>query len=64
MKYVVCGTATVVGKTYGEKIDADELEGVNVDALIVGGHIKPATATTTTTSTTTTKADEADDPKD
>lgn len=42
MEYVICGTARVAGKSYGDRLTADELAGTNVAALIEGGHIKPA----------------------
>lgn len=41
MSYVVCGTATVAGKTLGETLSDEELATANVPALIEGGHIKP-----------------------
>lgn len=42
MKYVV-QAGTIAGKTEGETLTDEELASANVHALIIGGHIKPAT---------------------
>ena len=43
MKYKVI-SARLAGSEPGDELDASALEGVNVEALVAGGHIKPTTA--------------------
>lgn len=38
--YEVVGDSTVAGKSKGDTVELDE--SVNVDALVWGGHVKPA----------------------
>jgi len=54
MRYEIIGTTKVAGKDPGEIVTDDDLASANVHALIVGGHIAPAT-------TSKPKAEEADD---
>ena len=35
----------IAGKAVGDTITLAELEGINIDALVLGGHIEPANIT-------------------
>ena len=41
--YKVIGDSLVAGKSKGETLSSDDLQGVNVDYLIENGHIAPET---------------------
>jgi len=54
-RYKISGPRPIAGKQPGEVVTADDLAGCNLDALLQGGHLTPAT---------TTKATKAVDPEE
>lgn len=43
--YKITSHRQVAGKNAGETVTFDELTGCNIDALVQGGHLTPATTT-------------------
>ena len=44
-KFKVSGPRPIAGKKPGETVTVDDLAGCNIDALLQGGHLTPATPT-------------------
>ena len=44
-KFKISGPRPLAGKKPGETVTIDDLAGCNIDALLQGGHLTPATAT-------------------
>jgi hypothetical protein len=43
--YKIVGTRSVAGRTPGDVVSADDLDGVNLTALIESGHLAPTNNT-------------------
>lgn len=56
MQYLIVGHRCVAGHQPGETVTSDELDGTDVAALLLAGHIAPAKAGKAASA----KADEAD----
>ena len=59
--YQIVGHRTVAGHQPGETVTLDELDGNDVTALLLAGHLAPIKAGKSATSA---KADEAEPPKE
>ena len=44
-KFKISGPRPLAGKKPGETVTIDDLAGCNIDALLQGGHLTPATPT-------------------
>jgi len=44
-KFKISGPRPLAGKKPGETVTVDDLAGCNIDALLQGGHLTPATPT-------------------
>lgn len=60
MKYQIVGHRNVAGHHPGETVTSDELDGIDVAALLLAGHLAPAKAGKAASA----KADEAETPQE